>query len=291
MIGLRCACCGWFALLLVACDKQQGAGASTAAQGPPESARKQVRVDRPSPSREDVGEAPVDPHAALAAARRMEDAAERNRALAAVAWNAIELDPELASEAFDDLTTDSPDRMRIIQHSAMRRAEQDPVAALEWAESLVTGKEIAAAKCQVALVLAESQPERAANLLSEAGIEGRELEVAAVQVVQRWAASSPSGAAAWVVTFSPGRARDAGIRTVVASWMKQAPPEAFVWMSSLNDSAVRRETALAMAEALLQQPDAIRERWLAHADAKIRDEIAAEHDRAMGNIGDNVRPK
>jgi len=46
-----------------------------------------------------------------------------------------------------------------------------------------------------------------------------------------------------------------------------------------------------MAEALLQQPDAIREQWLTHADAKLRDVIAAEQDRAMGNIGGNVRPK
>lgn len=286
MMRLRFAC-GWAVLLLVAaCDKQQDRERSGAASAPEGSTRKQVRDTRSS--REETTEEPEDPRIALETARRIEDPAARDKALAAVAWNAIELDPELAGDAFEALSPDGPDRLRLIQHFAMRRAEQNPAAALEWAESLGSEKEIAAAKCQIALVLAEAEPERAANLLSEAGLDGRELEVAVVQVLQRWAAKAPAGAAAWVTTFPDGQARDAGIRAVVAPWMKVDARAALGWMSSLTDKAVRKETALAMAETLLQQPEPVREQWLAHADATLRGEIDGQHERAMANVGDNV---
>jgi hypothetical protein len=273
-------------VLLAACDKQPPQHADglepvvKASKSPASRHLESPRDDNESP--------PPDPRQILAAALESAEPAPRAQAVAEVAWNTLEIDPAVAAEALSALDGESPDRLRLIQHFAMRRAEQDPAAALEWADGLDSEKEVAAAKCQIALVLAESDPERAANLLSESGIEGRELEVATVEVLQRWAANTPSGAAAWVATFPAGPTREAGLRVLVAAWMKLNAAMAMSWMSSLRDDAVRKEAAVAMAETLLQQPESIREQWLTHADAKVRVEIDAERDHAMKNVGANV---
>lgn len=275
------------ALLLVACDKQQERVPGKK-DGAERVVRKVVRDSRKT--REKMADVPEDPRQAFASAQQIEEPADRERALAAVVWSVVGTDSELAREAIEAMSVDSPDRIRLIQHIAMRQAEQDPAAALAWADAFGSEKEVAAAKCQISLVLAEADPQRAAELLSASGIEGRELEVAAVGVIQRWSAKSPGSAAAWVASFPAGSARDAGIRAVVATWLKADDQAAFGWMATLSDQAVREDAALAMSEALLQQPESIREKWLSHADPQIRSEIDAERERAMKNVGDNIPP-
>jgi pimeloyl-ACP methyl ester carboxylesterase len=172
----------------------------------------------------------------------------------------------------------------------MRLAEQDPDEALAWAASLGTEEEIAAAKGQIALVLAETDPQRAAHLLSESGIAGREFDVAVVQVLQRWAAQAPPEAAAWAASFPLGAAREAGLNIIVAQWAQADAQAAFAWMSGLQDETVRKEVALAMEEALLQQPQNVRDAWLQHADANTRSELEQQREQAMKEVGDNVPP-
>ncbi len=214
----------------------------------------------------------------------------RAEIIAEVAWNALEIDPALAREAFLQLSADHPQKILLIQQFAMRLAEQSPDEALAWADTLASEREIAAAKGQIALVLAESDPLRAANLLSESGIVGREFDVAVVQVLQRWAAKSAPDAAAWAISFPPGPARTAGLSLIVPQWAKTDTAAVFIWMQELHDEALRKEALLAMEMALLQQPQDLREAWLQHADSQTRIELEAQRQPAMKEIGDNVPP-
>ena len=195
-----------------------------------------------------------------------ESGEERHKRVAEVAWNAIELDPELASEALSSLPPDHEERILLLQHLALRKAEDDPEQALAWAASLATESESAAAYAQIALVLAESDPERAANLLSETGIQGHEFDVAVVQVLQRWADQSPPAAAAWVAVFPPGDFRSAGIHEVLSRWLPSDPESAFHWISSQNDESIVQDSRQSIARTIHEEEDPLRARLLNMAD-------------------------
>lgn len=242
----------------------------------------------PRPPRGNPADAPETLRRALHAARGIEVPEARDKALADVAWNALEIDPDLACEAFRQLPANSAEKIRLIRHFAMRLAEQDPDEALAWAVTLGSEKEMAVANSQIALVMAETDPQRAAGLLSESGLVGRELDVAVVEVLQRWAARSPADAAAWVGLFPRGAAREAGIRTVVERWLPGDAPAVVGWLVTLQDANVRREAALAMEETLLQQPQDIRDAWLQNADPLIRMELDQLEAQALREVGDNV---
>ena len=215
---------------------------------------------------------------------------ERAKALAEVAWNAIETDPDIAHQAFLQLPADSPEKMRLIQHYALRLAEQDPAEAIAWAEALGTELEVATAKCQVALALAETDPLRAAKLLSESGVSGREFDVAVVQVIQRWAAKSAPDAAAWVSAFPPGPARVAGITEISGKWLPRDPSAAFAWMGGLKDEEIKGEAARAMEGLILQQSADVQKEWLEHADPGVRAELERQRAQALLDVGDNIPP-
>ncbi len=269
-------------LLLVCCDKQ---GASENQKGDAVStARMAHSPDAPTrqPSRSTTTRTEIDAAAAI------ESPEEREKALALIAWNAMEINPEEASKAFMQLTVGSVEKIRLIKHYAMRLTERDLEEALRWAASIGNEQEIAAANGQIALVLAETDPHRAANFLSESGIAGRDLDVAVVQVVQRWAAKSPREAAAWVETFPPGEARKSGIVHVVSQWTTADAPAAFAWLSTIQKEDVRKEAFLAMEETILQQPATTRTAWLQHADAQLQAELEQLREQAMREIGDNV---
>jgi hypothetical protein len=199
---------------------------------------------------------------------------ERDKLLAQVAWNAMELDPELAREAFESLMLESPDRIALIQHYAMRMADADPEEALKWAATLQSEREAAAARVRIALVLADADPARGANLLSEFGLANREFEVAVVQVLQRWSNKSPRDAAAWVAVFPAGEFRKAGVETVATGWLGSNPQAAFEWLTSLSDDAIRMEAGDAFAKSFLQQTPETREAWIGYADPQIREKLS-----------------
>jgi hypothetical protein len=262
--------------LLVSCDKPRDAGGTGETTGKP---KPQVtRTTRPP--RGDSPDAPENLRASLKSACEIESPEEREQAVAEVAWSALELDPELAREAFQQLTPDSVEKIRLVQHFAMRLAEENPDEALKWADALGSEKEIAAARCQIALVISNDDPQRAANLLSESGIEGRAFDVVAVQVLQRWAAKTPPDAAAWVVMFPPGKSREAGIKSVVSQWAEQDARAAFSWMGKLEDRALREESAQAVAEILAERPEDVRNAWLQHADPETRGAIGRKTKEA-----------
>ena len=277
--------CLWLGLCLVSCDKPAPPNTRS---GETEAAPR-IRNDT-RPPRVDAPDPQEELRLALKAASELAVPAARDQAIAEIAWNALETDPDLAREAFQQLPADSVEKIRLIRHFAMRLAEQNLDEALTWAATLGTEKEIAAAHGQIALVISNTEPERAAKLLSDSGVAGREFDVSVVQVVQRWAATSPPDAAAWVALFPPGKFRQAGIQTVVSQWATTDAPATLAWMATLQDEALRKETALAMAQALLQQPPEVRDAWLQHADAGILGEIEQQRDQAVKAAGKQVPP-
>jgi len=224
----------------------------------------------------------------LKTAAAIESPETRQKVIAEVAWNTLATDPDLACKAFLQLPAGSSEKISLIQHYAMRLAEQNPTAALGWAAALESESEISAARSQIALIMAGTDPAGAAKLLSESGLASREFDVAVVQLVQRWAAQSPPDAAAWVVRFPSGPAREAGAKIIADRWLQADPQAAFSWLDALQDADVRREVALGLEEVLLQQPKDIRDTWLQHANEAILSELEQQRERAIEEVGNNL---
>ncbi len=271
-----------FGLSLASCDKPD---TSDARHGD------ETRSASASPTRHTIREEEPDTQKNLqeriTIAERL-DPAEREKELAAIAWDAIETNQEVAHQAFEKLTPDSPEKIRLIQHYAMLLASQNIDEAIEWARTLESEKEIAAALSQIAVSLAETDPPRAANLLVDSEIPGREFDVAIVQVIQRWAAKSPSEAADWVAMFSPSEARKAGVTVIAERWLPQNAPEAFRWLENIKDPELRKETARAMEGIILQQPQETRDEWLQHANPQILIELDQQREQALKDVGNNI---
>ncbi len=212
----------------------------------------------------------------LDVARKTKSSEEREKAFAEVAWNAIEIDSEIAHEAFANLPAESSEKLRLIQHYAMRLAEQDLEQAVQWAKELETERETAVAMGHIAIQIAEDDPQRAANMISQSNLTGVELDTAVVQVIQRWAANSESDVAGWIVLFSPGAARVAGIKVVTEPWLTRDPVAAFEWLESINDPELRIEATSAMQSVISKQTEDTREAWLSHLSSEMRNELQQE---------------
>ena len=270
-------------LLLVSCDKQGSSQASNDGAAPVRkfslrshvSTHEQVRISSKTP-REILAEIDVLPPT------------EREKELAAIAWDAIETDPEIAHEAFAKMAAGSPEKIRLIQHYAMRLASQNIDEVVEWAESLESETEKSATLSHIAIAIAETDPERAANLLFEADIPGRDFEVAVVQVIQRWAAQSPAEAAAWVSQFPQSPAREASVKIIAERWLPLDAPAAYEWLGGIKDPVLRQETARAMEGVILQQSVETRTAWLQHADAQLQIELEKQREQAMLDVGNNI---
>jgi hypothetical protein len=253
------------AFLLSSCDKPKESSAV------PEQAATAPRVTKTvRPARTEPQSTPEELREIFKKAEEIESPEERNHALEEVVWDAMELDPQLASEGFLKLTPGSEEKNRLIQHYAMRLAEQSLDEGIKWAATLHGEKEQSLAYDSIALVLAESEPERAAQMLSESGVAGRDFDVAVVQVLQRWAALAPEGAAAWVVLFDAGEARSAGLKAVVGTWSRSDPQGALTWLGNLQNPAIHQEAVNGMAETLLEMPEGSQDEILRLATPEIR---------------------
>ncbi|MES2919993.1 MAG: hypothetical protein V4819_00500 [Verrucomicrobiota bacterium] len=252
-------------LLLIGCEKSKRIATEPAERtaGP-----RVTKSDRPPPD-----EPPKSRDQLLRAFKKAEEIRspeDKNRALAAAIWDALDLEPELARQGLQQLTAGSDEKNRLLQHVAMRLAEQNVDDAVKWATALETEDEKSQAFGKIALVLSADEPERAAHLLSDSGVAGREFDVAVVQVVQRWAAQSPSDAAAWVVLFDPGETRSAGLKETLSVWSRNDPQAAFAWIAAVEDEQIHREAVAGMAEIILEQPESAQEEQLKLATPEMR---------------------
>lgn len=276
----------WPCMLLVCCDKQ-----GTSESQNRETSPTTKSSDRNLTSTQEREERPSKPPRDMLAEADALTPVEREKALAAIAWDAIETDPQIAHEAFGKMSPGSPEKIRLIQHYAMRLAAENMDEAIEWAEALENQSEKSAALSQIAVVLAETDPQRAANILVDANIPGRDFDVTVVQVIQRWAAQSPAEAAAWVSMFPQSPAREAGVKVIAERWLPSDAPAAFAWLSGMKDAELRQETARAMEGVILQQPADTRVAWLQHADAQLQAELEQQREAALKEVGDNIRPE
>ncbi len=262
-------------LPLVSCDGRKERVSppdETEQTGPVSTKSQRIRPEDPAPAGRNL-------RPDFEKAKEIADPAGRDEALARVAWDAMELDPPLAREAFGLLPAESPEKIRLIQHYAMRIAAADLTEALKWADSFGSEKETAAARCRIALVLSETDPQQAAELLSESATADRESEVAIVQVLQRWAGKNPPGAAAWVADFPEGPAREAGIKAVVSPWLESDAKAAFDWIAAL-DGDLRKEAVLALSNVLDEETEEAGKKILDAAPPDVRRWIELQRKEA-----------
>lgn len=252
-------------LLLLSCEKkpQDSSSADTPAAANPPVKPRQSPPERPAVTRSSLRQS-------LDQATSLPASPTRDQALESLAEDAMELDAELAREAFDQLTPNGPVRARMVGHLAMRLAEKDIGNATQWANSLEDETEKSLAFGNVALVLSAEDPAAAARLLSDSGIPSQDFDVAVVQVIQRWAAISPAEAAAWVQLFDASEARSAGLREIASAWADHDAPAAYAWISNLRDPTIRAEAIHGMAEAIQQRPAEDQQQLLRSAPKEIR---------------------
>jgi hypothetical protein len=254
------------AVLLASCGRKESGQAKDEEQAPKPS-RSETRS-----SRDPAGE--PDPRTALrdsfTAAISSEDAAAREKALEQIAWDGIDVDPELSREAFARLSPDRPARAKLAAHFAMRLAERDPQQAIEWALGLGQG-EREEALGRVAVVISSTEPSRAADLIAEHLPAGSPRDRAVVQVVQRWAQAEPAAAAEWIGAFDAGAARNAGLKVALAGWLDQDAASAAAWISRRTDEALRMECLVATADHLGSTDEPTRSaRLAAFSDPEMR---------------------
>ena len=203
-------------------------------------------------------------HARRDSAKALPEGPERERAVAGVAWNALELDPELSKELLEELPPGSPERVRLIGHLAMRLAEESLGKAVDWAATMEGSSERQEAFARVAVVMANEDPVGASELLFKEVDEGRVRDSSTVQIIQRWSQTDPSSAAEWVKFFPEGRLRIAALRACLDPWVKSAPSTAASWINDLSDADFQADAALVVKPMVSTQPAKVRE---AFADA------------------------
>jgi hypothetical protein len=267
-LSLRVVCLCHVAILLMGCDRTEAPARSESDGAGPmvtkahrEPGRKLQTTSR------DAG------RQSLAKAMTSTKLLERDKAIAQVAWESISSDPDLALEALQRISSESPEKLLLIQHMAMRMADENIDQALAWAATMESEREAAAARVRIAQVVADRDPARAAHLLSEFGLANREFDVAVVQVLQHWADRSAKDAAAWVVTFPADAFRKEGIHAVISQWTQSDRQAAFEWVSAQTDETLRAEAGDALVRRFLALPAETRSEWLQSADAILREKF------------------
>lgn len=190
---------------------------------------------------------------AFEAAQKETDPAARDKALAKVAWDALDIDREIADKAFSAITPGSEDARKLVGHFAMRMADESPEDALRWARELEQPAERDDAISRIAVVLSTTDPKRAAALALDEVPEGLPRYRAVAQIVQRWSQTAPADAGAWVSSLPEGMARKAVIVKLAITWSQSDAPALARWAST--NRSLTPEVASAVAETLRYLPD------------------------------------
>jgi hypothetical protein len=265
--SMKIACITFLTLLslwLVSCEKSKNQAAVTEQS-------KQARVTKSErPERDELAATPAELREMMKRAVTIQSPQEREQTLQEIVWNAIEIDPDLAQEAFLQMTPGSEEKNQLIQHFAMTLAGENHEAAMQWASGLKNDQEKALALNSIALVLSENDPVKAAQILLDSGVAGRDLDVAVVQVIQRWADISPADAAAWVQLFDNGEARQAGLKAIISTWIRADPRGTMSWISSLQRPEIYQDATFGMAETIFDLPKSEQEEMLQMAAPEVR---------------------
>lgn len=253
--------------VLVSCDgKQDRTRSDSSAESHPETTRAARPRDVPS-TRDKL-------HAAWESAKTREPRAERDQAIAALAWQALESAPDLAALAIRELSAGAAEKPALIEAYLQQLiAEEKTEEAIVWADSLGAAPDITAAREKIALLLAVAHPEKAATLLPASSFTAAGVDPAAAQVLGNWTISQPTAAAAWAARLPQGESRAAGLKMVFSRWIQADTQSALNWTKSQNQPHTRKEALQALVEAFSGQPDPIRDSLLEPADPALRAEI------------------
>jgi hypothetical protein len=202
------------------------------------------------------------------------DSGSREKMLEQVAWDGIDVDPDLARRAFGKLAPDSEGRRKLAAHFAMRLAESNPDDAVAWAQALPEEGERGEALGRIAVVISSHDPERAARLIAEQVPAGTPRDRVVVQVLQRWSQADTGAATEWAGDFSAGAARSAGLKVAIAGWLEKDASAAATWIGARTDESLRADCLVAVAESLRTVPVADRtQRLAAFSDAEFRRKV------------------
>ncbi|QJE98936.1 hypothetical protein [Luteolibacter luteus] len=234
---------------------------------------KAARATRPVEREHDdpVPDAKAELRGELDAALKDPDGASRQQALEKLAWDAIDVDPDVAREAFEQLEPDSEASRKLVAHFAMRLADEDPEKAIAWAQGLEQSAERTEAFGSIAVVIAARDPERGAALVMAEMPEGKPHDRALVLVSQRWVQVAPEQAAEWVAGLPEGAARKAGLHEVISRWLAREPLAAATWIEARPEKGVQMAALAELASMLRNEPEEKKEQILSQfRDVEIR---------------------
>lgn len=240
------------ALFLFSCEKKGESTSSETASGQ-EHATKRPRPEHSGSRRENERESQVALKEAYQTAQQEADPAAREKAISSIAWDAIDVDPELAREAFVELTPGSEEARKLTAHFAMRLADDSPDKALEWARSLEQPNMRDDAVSRVAVVISSEDPKRAITLATNSVPEGILRDRTVAQIAQRWSQTAPSDAATWIASLPAGSARRYSVQYLTKAWSESDPRAFSKWASS--QKSLLPEVASAVSASLRQLPN------------------------------------
>lgn len=222
-----------------------------------------ARTTRPAERElEEAPDAKVAMREALDQALKEPEPAAKQRALEQIAWDAIDVDPAMARDAFEGLEPDSEASRKLVAHFAGRLADTDPEQAIEWAQGLEQPQERAEAFGRISVVIAAKDPARGAALAMEEMPAGISRDRAVVLVMQRWAQAAPGAAADWIVGLPAGAARSAGLREIIARWPVSDAGGLTAWIEGRTEKDLQMEGMVALAGVLRRENEEQRELWL-----------------------------
>jgi len=161
---------------------------------------------------------------------------ERNRALAAVANEAVCTGPMTALQLAVNLPADSQSD-ELIRRAAMEWASGDATNALAWAEQIPDGPLRATVLASESVAWAEKNPSASANLVVKELPAGRLQDDTVVSIMERWAQQQPEMAAAWVAQIPAGSLRTAAIENLIRQWSQKDEAATKQWQAAhVNNS-------------------------------------------------------
>jgi len=170
--------------------------------------------------------------------RKLPDAVERSAGLTAIAYELASTQPGAAINLARELPANSA-RDELLAHAVNQWAGSDPQGAVQWASQVPEAGTRERLLAAIATTWAASDPIAGATLAVKSLSPGRRQADAVVGIVQQWVQREPEAAAAWVVQFPEGMARDAALENVVKLWVDRDPDAAGNWLKTLADGAHR----------------------------------------------------
>jgi len=279
-------------LLFSACEKKSESSSSTSSSsagekgsGAPTKTNRTghhggTRAEREAAAKSELAEA-------LDAALKESDPEAREKAIAQVAWDAIDIDRKISEKAFQALTPGSEESRKLVAHFAMRLADEDPEGALEWARGLEDAAERDDALGRIAAVIAGTDPMRAADLAKEVP-EGPMRDRTVVQVVQRWSQAAPSEAGKWVAELPDGPARRGSLINLAKTWTDTDAAGFANWAS--KQELPEMTSAVAAALRMLPDKEARDKRLESFTDPTFRQQVEAELKKTTIELPTIKRP-